>query len=55
MIANKNRTRNDKTPTFVRRGKPYLDGVTLLYVSDAMTSEALFRSGGGDILHHGLT
>jgi ABC-type transport system substrate-binding protein len=42
-----------KNPNFREAGKPYLDGVTLLYVSDAMTSEALFRSGGGDILQSG--
>ena len=31
-------------------GKPYLDGIDYLFVPDAMTAEALFKSGGGDIL-----
>jgi ABC-type transport system substrate-binding protein len=39
-----------KNPNYRVTGKPYLDGISLVYVSDAMTSEALFRSGGGDIL-----
>jgi peptide/nickel transport system substrate-binding protein len=31
-------------------GKPYLDGLTLLYVTDQMTRLALFKSGGGDVM-----
>jgi peptide/nickel transport system substrate-binding protein len=42
-----------KNPNYRDPKKPYLNGITLLYVSDAMTSEALFRSGGGDILQSG--
>lgn len=39
-----------KNPSYYEQGKPYLDGVQLLYVSDAMTAEALFKSGGADII-----
>lgn len=34
-------------------GKPYLDGLQLLYVVDAMTSRALFLSGGADVISVG--
>ncbi len=33
---------------FWDKGKPYLDGYTLLYVTDQLTRLALFKSGGGD-------
>jgi peptide/nickel transport system substrate-binding protein len=32
------------------QGKPYLDGVNLLYVTDQLTRLALFKSGGGDVM-----
>jgi peptide/nickel transport system substrate-binding protein len=32
-------------------GKPYLDGVQLLYVADELTREALFKSGGAEMLN----
>jgi peptide/nickel transport system substrate-binding protein len=32
------------------QGKPYLDGLQLLYVADELTRLALFKSGGADIL-----
>jgi peptide/nickel transport system substrate-binding protein len=32
-------------------GKPYLEGVHLLYVADETTREALFRSGGAEMLN----
>lgn len=32
------------------KGKPYLDGLNLLYVVDPMTRLALFKSGGGDVM-----
>ena len=31
-------------------GRPYLDNLNILYVSDEMTRTALFKSGGGDVL-----
>jgi peptide/nickel transport system substrate-binding protein len=39
-----------RNPNYWERGKPYLDGVQILYVTDTMTQEALFKSGGADIL-----
>jgi peptide/nickel transport system substrate-binding protein len=39
-----------KNPNYWQAGKPYLDGLSLLFVSDAMTAEALFKSGGGDVI-----
>jgi peptide/nickel transport system substrate-binding protein len=32
------------------KGKPYLDQVNLLYVTDQLTRLALFKSGGGDVM-----
>jgi peptide/nickel transport system substrate-binding protein len=32
-------------------GKPYLDGIQYLYVADALTRQALFQSGGADVLY----
>jgi peptide/nickel transport system substrate-binding protein len=31
------------------KGAPYLDGVQYLYVSDSMTQQALFKSGGAEV------
>ena len=31
-------------------GRPYLDNLNIVYVSDEMTRTALFKSGGGDVL-----
>jgi ABC-type transport system substrate-binding protein len=39
-----------RNPNYWEQGKPYLDGVQLLYVTDTMTQEVLFKSGGGDVL-----
>ncbi len=39
-----------KYPGYREPGKPYLDGISYLFVPDPTTAEALFRSGGGDIL-----
>jgi peptide/nickel transport system substrate-binding protein len=39
-----------RNPNYWDTGKPYLDGLTYEFVSDAMTAEALFKSGGGDVL-----
>jgi ABC-type transport system substrate-binding protein len=40
-----------KNPTYWDTGKPYLDQVQLLYVADQMTREALFLSGGAEMLN----
>jgi peptide/nickel transport system substrate-binding protein len=39
-----------RNPNYWMPGKPYLDGVTYLFVADALTASALFKSGGGDVL-----
>ncbi len=39
-----------KFTDFWDKGKPYLDGLTLLYVTDQLTRLALFKSGGGDVM-----
>ncbi len=39
-----------KNPNYREQGKPYLDGISYIFVPDALTSEALFKSGGADIL-----
>jgi peptide/nickel transport system substrate-binding protein len=39
-----------RNPNYYEKGYPYLDGVQLLYVSDALTAQALFKSGGADII-----
>jgi peptide/nickel transport system substrate-binding protein len=39
-----------RNPNYWEQGKPYLDGVQLLYVTDTMTQEALFKSGGAEVL-----
>jgi peptide/nickel transport system substrate-binding protein len=41
-------TRNNN---YWEEGKPYVDGVTYLFVADEMTRIALFKSGGGEILN----
>jgi peptide/nickel transport system substrate-binding protein len=43
-------TKAVKNEYYWEKGKPYLDGVNILYVLDEMTREALFKSGGGDVL-----
>jgi len=35
---------------YFESGKPYLEGLQIIYVSDQMTSLALLKSGGGDVL-----
>ncbi len=40
-----------KNQNYWQKGKPYLDGVKLLYVSDQLTREALFKSGGAEMLN----
>jgi ABC-type transport system substrate-binding protein len=40
-----------KNPNYWQQGKPYLDGVQLLYVVDNLTREALMKSNGGDVLY----
>jgi peptide/nickel transport system substrate-binding protein len=40
-------TRNEN---YWQTGKPYLDGITYLYVADEMTRVALFKSGGAETL-----
>jgi peptide/nickel transport system substrate-binding protein len=40
-------TRNQN---YREQGKPYLDGIQYLFVPDALTAQALFRSGGGEVL-----
>jgi peptide/nickel transport system substrate-binding protein len=37
-------------PNYWQTGKPYLDEIQYEFVPDAQTAEALFRSGGGEIL-----
>ncbi len=39
-----------KNPDYWQKGKPYLDGITLLYVADPMTQKATMLSGGADML-----
>ena len=39
-----------KSDNYWEAGKPYLDGIQLLYVTDEMTRIALFKSGGGDVM-----
>jgi peptide/nickel transport system substrate-binding protein len=40
-----------KNANYWEQGKPYLDGFQYLFVADEMTREALFKSGGGEILN----
>ena len=39
-----------RNPNYWDQGKPYLDEVQLLFVADELTRDALFKSGGADIL-----
>jgi peptide/nickel transport system substrate-binding protein len=39
-----------KNTNYWEPGKPYLDNFTNLFVSDPLTAEALFKSGGGEML-----
>ena len=40
-----------RNPDYYVQGKPYLDGVTYLFVADELTRQALFKSGGADVLN----
>ena len=42
-----------RNPDYWEQGKPYLDGVQLLYVVDELTRVALFKSGGAEVLNIG--
>jgi len=42
-----------RNPTYWDTGKPYLDGIQLLYVVDELTRVALFKSGGAEVLNIG--
>jgi peptide/nickel transport system substrate-binding protein len=42
-----------KNPNYWEQGKPYLDGVQMLYVADQITRESLFKAGGGQVLDCG--
>jgi peptide/nickel transport system substrate-binding protein len=39
-----------KNSNYWQQGKPYLNGIQLLFVSDSMTAEALFKSGGAEVI-----
>jgi peptide/nickel transport system substrate-binding protein len=39
-----------RNPNYWQTGKPHLDGEQLLYVSDPLTRQALFESGGAQVL-----
>jgi peptide/nickel transport system substrate-binding protein len=41
-----------KNTNYWEQGKPYMDAVQYLFVSDALTAEALFRSGGAEVLQN---
>jgi peptide/nickel transport system substrate-binding protein len=43
-------TKTVRNEYYWEQGKPYLDGVNLLYVLDEMTRLALFKSGGADVM-----
>ncbi len=40
-----------RNSSYYETGKPYLDGVTYLFVADELTRIALFKAGGADILN----
>jgi peptide/nickel transport system substrate-binding protein len=42
-------TKTVKNEYYFDKGKPYLDGVDMLYVVDELTRLALFKSGGADV------
>ncbi len=39
-----------RNPNYWQTGKPYLDGVKYVFVADDLTSTALFKSGGADVI-----
>jgi peptide/nickel transport system substrate-binding protein len=39
-----------RNPNYWQQGKPYLDGFKYLFVGDEMTREALFKSGGAEVI-----
>lgn len=39
-----------RNPNYWQAGQPYLDSVSLVFVADDLTAQALFNSGGGDII-----
>jgi peptide/nickel transport system substrate-binding protein len=39
-----------KNTNYYVQGKPYLNGVQMLFVTDPLTGEALFKSGGAEII-----
>lgn len=39
-----------RNPYYYEPGKPYLDGIQFLYVTDPLTQVALFKSGGAEVL-----
>ncbi len=43
-------TKYTKNDSYWQKGKPYLDGVQMLYVADQLTQEAIMRSGGAEAL-----
>jgi len=43
-------TKTERNPLYWETGKPYLDGVNLIYVLDELTRLALFKSGGADVI-----
>lgn len=40
----------ERNPNYWQAGKPYIDKLENLFVTDAMTAEALFKSGGAEII-----
>ena len=40
-----------KNTDYWQKGKPYLDGIDFLYVVDSLTRQALFKSGGADVMN----
>jgi peptide/nickel transport system substrate-binding protein len=42
-----------RNPNYWQQGKPYVDEVQYLYVTDALTQQALFKSGGAEIYDTG--
>lgn len=39
-----------RNPNYWQQGKPYLDGFKYSFIGDPMTREALFKSGGADVI-----
>jgi ABC-type oligopeptide transport system substrate-binding subunit len=44
-----------KNPNYWDTGYPYLNGVNVLYVADQLTRDALFKSGGADLMAIAVT